>query len=411
MPPFTDVSDQDTDQDSVCGLRQSTVTLLGALSMLAMAASVSFYVFGLESALGLHGVAAGDFDVFHTVGVLAQDGRLTEAYSHEAFLAAQSELNGTVHDMTWTYPPVFNLLLLPLADLSRPAAYLVFVGVGLALYLFAVRLLAGRYFGLALLAALPPVMMSLRTGQNGCLTAALIGFVCCFLLRARPVWAGVPLGLMVIKPHIGVGLGIWLLFRRAWGGLAAAFVTVIVAGAAATAAFGPSIWAAFLSATGEASSYLSDARYPTFRLTSLYAALTSFGAAPSLAVLLHLAAAVLAVLAIVFSALRFETRAGLAATLFLTVLLSPYLYDYDVAILGPAFALLLPLADRDGVRLAVLPMIGLAWIVGGTGLVQNVRGAAANAVVPVSPAGFAAVVLAVLVLWTVFRFRRRPAAG
>ena len=116
------------------------------------------------------------------------------------------------------------------------------------------------------------------------------------------------------------------------------------------------------------------------------------------AVALQIGGAVLALGAVVLAALRFEARLALAVALIATPMFSPYYYDYDIALYAPAFALLLPEMDRRGQGWAAAVMVPLAWIAGGTGMVQNTRGAAIGLVPSESFAGFAALALMVLVM-------------
>ncbi len=234
-----------------------------------------------------------DFDIFHLAGRLAIEGALDQAYDPDRFQAAQGRLpaGGGGAPMYWSYPPPFDVVVALLGLLPISLAFLGFVGGTLALYLWTLRRLAGDHFHLVLVLALPLLALIIRCGQNGLLTGSLAGLTCLMLIEGRR-GAGVPLGLMIIKPHLALGLGLTLLLRQAWWGAAA--VSILVAGAAclaSTAALGPEVWGMFLAGMGSTRDILADGGFPNFRMTSAYALLQALGAPHGVAVAIHLAIA------------------------------------------------------------------------------------------------------------------------
>ena len=112
---------------------------------------------------------------------------------------------------------------------------------------------------------------------------------------------------------------------------------------AATAAFGPGVWIAFLGSVAEAQNYLEKAAYPMHRMVSVYAVLRSLGTAPDTAFAVQMAVGLAAVAATIAIALkRTPQREALGLTLFLGLFVSPYACDYDLPLMGVALALLLP---------------------------------------------------------------------
>ncbi|MDB5974827.1 MAG: hypothetical protein JWR07_1587 [Nevskia sp.] len=67
------------------------------------------------------------------------------------------------------------------------------------------------------LLAFPGVFINFVRGQNGFLAAALMGGA--LLLPRRPVWAGILIGLLTIKPHLGVLWPVALICGRHWRAL------------------------------------------------------------------------------------------------------------------------------------------------------------------------------------------------
>lgn len=312
-----------------------------------------------------------DYDAFHVAGLMYWEGILSEAYRAETLTAAQTRLTGSEMFMPWTYPPHFNLLTAGLALLPVWLGYALFTSASLAAYLWAVRRLSGGHQVFVLLTLFPALMVCIRSGQNGFLTGALLAGAMLLLLAGRTV-AGVPLALLTIKPHFLPGLGLYLLLEQQWRviGLGAAVAAALAL--AATAAFGPGIWADFRGAVGEAGAFLEFGLYPLYRMTSVYAFLFMQGVAPALAMALQIALG-LGWLGLLVWAWRHDwpPRHQLATAVFGALFLSPYAYDYDLAILGVALALLAPdlTARASGAQLAIL--VALGWVASGAGPVVS----------------------------------------
>ncbi len=90
-----------------------------------------------------------------------------------------------------------------LARFSYPVAFIGWVSISLLPYLAVMRAIVGRAFGLVLAIAFPVVLNNTLVGQNGFLTAALIGGTL-YLMPVRPVLAGICLGLLSYKPQYGL---------------------------------------------------------------------------------------------------------------------------------------------------------------------------------------------------------------
>ncbi len=101
---------------------------------------------------------------------------------------------------------------------------------------------------LLLALAFPAVLIDVGHGQNGFLTAALIGGALVMLDR-RPIVAGILFGLLVYKPQYGLLLPLVLAVSGRWKCFGAAAATVALLTIATTLTFGASVWHAFLIST------------------------------------------------------------------------------------------------------------------------------------------------------------------
>src|SRR5262249_61582037 len=99
----------------------------------------------------------------------------------------------------WHYPPPFLFVAAFLAQFPYAVAFAGWMAISVVPYVAVIRGIVGRPFGLMLAIAFPMVFSNTLVGQNGFLTAALIGGPL-YLLPMRPVLAGICLGLLTSKP-------------------------------------------------------------------------------------------------------------------------------------------------------------------------------------------------------------------
>lgn len=153
----------------------------------------------------------------------------------------------------WLYPPLFLLVVTPLATMPYAPALLVRQASGLAMYLAAIgTILRGmrrndatiRRTWLLSAIAFPAVFVNLGHGQNGFLTAGLLG-AALIAMPSRPAMAGVLFGLLAYKPQFALVIPIALLAAGQWRTVAAACLTVAALVLISSLAFGIDIWSAF----------------------------------------------------------------------------------------------------------------------------------------------------------------------
>ncbi len=355
--------------------RQVGAELGRALAVLLLV--ICFFVaamrlIGLIHPLRLSGHPFLDFEDFQLVGSMALHGRIAEAYASYSMFLAQTANGAAGNFLPWTYPPQFDLVVAGLAAIPQTWGYVLLVLLPLAAYLWLIWRLAGRQAAAVVVAMAPAILICVICGQNGFLTAALIGFFALLSLNGRSL-AGLPLGLMAIKPHLGLTLGLQALAAGRWRLLALALAVVALSSAAATLAFGPAVWSQFLVAAETAGGNLRAHVYPLFRMVSLYALLKPLGVPPGLALAAQLGLAFAAALGLLWTIRRgAEPRLTLGVAVLGALAISPYAYDYDVPILGIGLALLAPpLAARLRRGEWALLWLG-AWVAGGSGTANSI---------------------------------------
>ena len=205
----------------------------------------------------------------------------------------------------------------------------------LAGYLCAIRAILPRRGTLLLAAAFPAVFVNIGHGQNGFLTAALLGGAL-HLIDRRPWLAGVLIGLLAYKPQFGVMIPLALVANQRWSSMAAAAATVVILVALSFAALGGNVWHAFInSMTFTQTVVLEQGGTGWEKIQSAFSAARNWGADVRTAYAIQLALALLLAASLAWlwhSEAAFELKASALATA--SVLATPYVLDYDLVVLA-----------------------------------------------------------------------------
>jgi alpha-1,2-mannosyltransferase len=306
-----------------------------------------------------------DFANVYAAGQLADSGNAAGAYDpakqHEAEMAAFD--GRPVPFYGWHYPPMFLTVAALLAFLPYGWALAAWMALTLPLYLAAIRAIIPRSETILVAAAFPAVLVNLGHGQNGFLTAALIGAALAILDR-RPLLAGILIGLLAYKPQFGILIPLVLVATGRWQTFAAAAATVVATAALATLLFGTAIWPAFVASTAFTREVVLEAGGTGWqKIQSLFAAVRMWGGSVDLAYAAQgaLFAALAASLVWLWrSAAAFELKA--AALVTASLLATPYILDYDLVALAVAIAFLVRHGIARGFRDYEATALAFAWI-------------------------------------------------
>ncbi len=180
------------------------------------------------------------------------------------------------------------------------------------------------------------------------LSAALLGG---FMLtsRNRPGWAGIWCGCLVFKPHLALAVPVALLAMRAWRTLATATATALSLAALSWLVCGTAAWRAFAAASPLAGTTLAQETIGAGKMASIFAAVRLLGGSVAAAATIQAVAAigVGAMLAWILARRRDAPEAA-ALTVAACPLMTPFLLDYDLAILAGPLAFLFASARRRG---------------------------------------------------------------
>ncbi len=282
-----------------------------------------------------------DFITFWSAGRLSLDGNAAGAFDRETIFAMQRQaVPGSDAVFLWNYPPTFQLVAAGLAAMPYALSYFVFVAAGVAAFLVALRpLVPWREAGVLLL-ALPGTFICVLHGQNSLISAALMTCAIVMIDR-RPVVAGVCIGLLAYKPQFGLLFPLVLAITGRWRVMAAAAGTTAVFAGAATLVFGLELWSAFLQNLPVVRQVMESGQLPWGKMPSAWVFLRKLGAGEATAYAAQTIVACSAVAATVYVWWRCGPTLLAGAVLVSgTMLLSPYTFDYEMAIMAVPLAII-----------------------------------------------------------------------
>jgi alpha-1,2-mannosyltransferase len=358
------------------------------VALAVLVASVAGFLFLVVTAHGLVDVRGRplgtDFSDVYTAGTYALEGNPAAPFNPVLQHVREQKLFGEATPFYgWHYPPFFLFVAAALALMPYGIALAVWQAVTLGLYLLVIRAIVVSSFRgprsgspesispasetsapspdplrrwlwipdsrsaasgmthewLLLALAFPAVFVNIGHGQNGFLTAALLGTALVQLDR-RAVVSGILFGLLAYKPQYGLMIPLVLAASGRWRTFAAAVAAVVLLVAATTVAFGPHVWQAFLDSmrfTRVVALEQGDTGW--YKIQSVFAWARMWGASVPVAYALQ-AATIVGLGATLFrlwhSAVPYPFKA--AALCIAAILATPYAFDYDMVVLAPAIA-------------------------------------------------------------------------
>jgi len=366
-------------------ITRERLRLVAAAVLVASVAGFAYLVITANGLIDGQGRPLGtDFSNVYAAGTYVLDGDPQAPFDPARQHAREQKIFGDATPFYgWHYPPFFLFVAAALALMPYGLALAVWQAVTLVLYLLVVRAIVlrfshmrakgkgeapvppssespegplarvaspfdfsadaggGDYLWLLLALAFPAVLVNVGHGQNGFLTAALLGAALVALDR-RPLFAGVLFGLLAYKPQFGVMIPLALAASGRWRSFAAAAATVALLVLATILAFGTPVWQAFIDSsrfTREVA--LEQGNTGWYKIQSVFAWARMWGAPIPAAYALQgtLVVALGAALVRLWrSAASYPLQA--AALCLTAILATPYTFDYDMMVLAPAIAFL-----------------------------------------------------------------------
>jgi Glycosyltransferase family 87 len=303
-----------------------------------------------------------DFVTTWSAGRMAVMGHAAAAYDWPTLKLVDESVLGHPFDgyLGWLYPPTFLFAAAALALLPYTIAFAFWVFGTFLAYLAAIRSIVRDRDGYILAAAFPAVVANFIVGQNGFLSAALIGGTLSFMER-RPICAGVLLGLLTYKPQLGILFPIALLASGRWRVFVTASLVAAVIAAASWAAFGSESWQVFFPSVGYA--LYSNDMIDWGKLQTTFGLMRALGGSDVLAWTVQIVVSLIAAGAIAVlwrSRAAYEIKA--AALGAGTLLATPHLFAYDLVVLAVPLAFMFQLGRARGFLPHELAGMGFACL-------------------------------------------------
>jgi Glycosyltransferase family 87 len=306
-----------------------------------------------------------DFSNVYAAGALTWQGRPAEAYQPALQHAEEKAVFGgrEVPFYGWHYPPFFFAIAVLVAAVPYSWGLAIWLAASLAAYLATMRAILPRPETLLIAAAFPAVFVNIGHGQNGFLTAALLGGALHWLDR-RPWLAGALIGLLAYKPQFGVLIPVALLAGGRWSSIAAAAATVATLLAVSFVTLGGDVWHAFAdSMTFTQTVVLEQGSTGWEKIQSVFSAVRMWGAGVHLAYAVQIALALMLATSLGWlwhSDAAFELKASALATA--SLLATPYVLDYDLVALAVGIVFFARHGLSGGFRTFEISLLAAAWI-------------------------------------------------
>lgn len=325
-------------------------------AILALCAYAAFLVFmvvlpnNMQSADGQFLIV--DFLSFWLAAYEALSGNPTLPFQTQNFLNLQVALTGQEKSFAFFYPPTWLLYVLPWGALPFKVAFVLFNLMGYALLFLATYAIFGRAKYALMMCAIPAAMNCMMHGQNGFISAALLGAAFVSLENRKLLLAGVFIGLLSFKPQLGILIPLALLFSGNWKTFFSASVTTLLVAGISWLVFGHATWLAFFEQIPVAGYVLEEGIVDWGKMISLYTTLRVVGIPDQFALPIQMIVAAITIVLVfnawakpspIYQRVAVLVGGGLLAT--------PFALSYDLVVLAIPMAFLI----RDGLENGFLP--------------------------------------------------------
>ena len=322
--------------------RVRDIALISSLIGLAMLIILNF---GGTGTLDPFGKPVGsDFAAFWEAGRIANLGDAARAWDQQLLNDSIRAAHHSGYGTAWIYPPVFLFVVSPLAALPYLAATFLWQLVSLfaiALTLKAI-LKSNRDTCIALASPLTPLVLA--NGQNSFVTAALLG-ACLLMLDRKPTLAGGLFGGLIYKPQLGIVLAPLLLFGGHWRAFFGGAIAAIGLIAASVLLWGVDSWTAWLGSLHYGRTYMELGSVGFHKSVSLFSMVRAWGAGVEFSYVVQAIGTVGAII-LLWMGRNAPTAVKAACACAAVALSTPYLLDYDLAVIGVGSAFLYVEARR-----------------------------------------------------------------
>jgi alpha-1,2-mannosyltransferase len=268
----------------------------------------------------------------------------------------------------WSYPPQLLLFTWVFGMTPYFVGLALWTAAGLLALFLSVRKITTNLAQLAFIFLAPAVTINILAGQNGLFTAALM--ICGLsLMDRRPLLAGVAIGLLTIKPQLGLLLPLMLVMTGRWRVIGSATVTVLALVAATTAIYGADIWIDYVKVVMPMQTSVLETGGGVMvpMMPTPFQNMRVVGLPLEICWAIQAVVSVLAAAAVIWTFMkRRDPALSIALLITATFLATPYAFNYDMVVFGWVIALLWSRPDqtmldhRLSVAVWLLPVLTIA---------------------------------------------------
>lgn len=293
-----------------------------------------------------------DFINFWSGGHAVLDGKVKNLYDLEQYRNyLLVNFKPPLNNYNFSYPPHSLLFFSIFGALPYIWGLALWTFGALAFAYFSCRQWALQWQNVMVVTIGPAAIIAVFSGQTGIWLVA-IWMMSLALLDERPIISGILIGVLTIKPQIGVLLAIYLICGGYWKVISSTIITTLILIGVSIVFFGIQPWLSFIQETMPHQSKIIAVDYGIFdhMVHTPFKWVINLRMNVSVAWILQSIYMVSAIAIMIWASLRaVDRRLQLAVLSVLTFLFSPYMVIYDMTLIAFAICLYIEFKkDHDG---------------------------------------------------------------
>ena len=309
-------------------------------------------VLSLHQGIDWNGKPFGtDFISFWSASDLSLRGHAADVYAPQKHFSAQLSIFPHLEHYGYTaffYPPVFLMMCLPLA-LAPYFCSLVFwlVLTGYACWQAIKKFLPVKT-PWVVFSSFPAIYINILHGQNAFLSCALLTQGV-YLFSKKSIYSGVFFGFLCFKPHLVLCVPVVLVAARQWRALGLFIGTVTFLVVASWECFGAATWVGFLQNIPVATAAMEENAVGYGKMVSIFSAVRLLHGSISFSYSMQVFVDIFILCLLFYISYRNATSLSVGIMLIMTTLVvTPFLLDYDLMLLAPVLAWVVGQAQKQG---------------------------------------------------------------
>ncbi len=219
-------------------------------------------------------------------------------------------------------------------------------------------------FSIVFAIAFPATFLNILAGQNGFISAFLLGLGL-LLLESNPYLAGLIMSFLIYKPHLGFLLVIALIAGRKWKTLISASLITSILVICTIFLFGLESWQAFYETLKICKQFGEAGNLQWHIMPTIFPAARLLGLNVIMSYSIQVVVSIVAIIAVIWMWSRTKGPLAYVALICGIFLVTPYAMHYDLVIFGLAIAWYANDGIKRGWLKGELPFLLYAWSIPG----------------------------------------------